>query len=132
MARSSATSALRKMFDEGVSLSSMFNAERAGLGQNVAEQMKSGQSAAGQAKAGQVSAVGLRPLTLEEKLHTLKQMLAKGKIKLANRVSLDTVRHEMQKPENNGLGINELVEVLTKKKLLASPKAPSAVLTMKL
>ncbi len=117
---------LRKLFDEGFSLSALFNGGQRQFGRNAADRLNSAQSDSEQAKTGQVSALGLRPYTLEEKLHTLKRMIAKGKIALSSRVSLAMLKHELKKPENDGLGINEIVDVLKEKKLLQAVKAPAA------
>ncbi|MBU6474920.1 MAG: hypothetical protein KGL10_07240 [Alphaproteobacteria bacterium] len=111
-------SALRKLFDNGVSLSALFNAEQGGFGRGVSDRLNSARSNGEQAKTGQVSAFGLRPYTLEEKFQALKRMIARGKIALTARVSLDMVKHELKKPENDGLGVQEMVAALKEKKLL--------------
>ena len=74
-----------------------------------------------------MSVLGLRPITLAEKLVTLKMMIAKGQIALSARVSMDTIKHELQKPEHDGLGISQIVNVLKEKKLVQTPKTPAAV-----
>ncbi len=122
---------LRKLFDEGFSLSALFNGCQGKFNRNTADRLNSAQSDSEQAKTGQVSAFGLRPYTLEEKLQTLKRMIAKGKIALPARVSLAMVKHELKKPENDGLGINEMVSVLKEKKLLQAIKVPAAVFKLK-
>src|SRR4051812_1280669 len=117
MARITATTVLRQMFQDGVSLSAFFNAEGAAAGRT--SELDSGQSDIGKAKAGQVSLFGLRPVSLGEKLQHLKQMIAKGKVSIPSHVSLESIRNELKKPEHDGLGVKEMVSVLTEKKLLA-------------
>lgn len=111
-------SGIRRLFQEGVSLSGAFNAE---VPRGTAEH-DSGQRA-GQSNVGQISEVGLRPYSLEEKLLQLKRMIARGDVALSAQVSMETIRHELQRPEHDGLGVRQMAAVLEAKKLTQKVKS---------
>jgi hypothetical protein len=125
MSRKGASS-LKRMFDDGFSLAPLFNAGSAVFGRRAEGRLKSGAGAEGEAKSGQTSLFGLNPIPLERKLQQLQQMIKQGKISLANGLSMDSLKHELSKPENNGLGVLEMVSHLKLKKMLSGPKAPAA------
>jgi len=79
---------------------------------------------AARSTAGRVSEVGLRPYSLEEKLLQLKRMMARGEVALSAHVSMDTIRHELQKPEHDGLGVRQMAAVLDAKKLTYKVRSP--------
>ena len=117
-------SALRSLFRGGFSLSGRFNAETFDDRTVAASEMSDSE----RSNIGQVSAVGLRPYTLEEKLQSLKRLIAKRDIALTAQVTMDAIRAEMQKPENDGLGVRQMAAVLKDKKLLRAVMAPQNVL----
>lgn len=118
------TSALRTLIDNGSPLTLQFNL-RGGFADAANAVDTAATSAATTSNVGQVSVVGLKPYTLEQKFDMLKRMIARGEASLAPGVSLDTVKHEMGKPENDGLGVKDMATVLAMKKMLKfpSPKA---------
>lgn len=101
------------MIDDGVSLTLQFN-----LSGGFADRENAVFGSAASSNVGQTSVFGLRPYTVEEKFQMLKRMVARGQASLAPGVSFDTVKHEMKKPENDGLGIKELTSMLARKKML--------------
>lgn len=127
MTRPSTT--LRKMIDDRVSLSSAFNVwsqgSSAGAQAAVATETDS------RSTVGQVSLFGLKPYTAEQRFRMLKRMIEKGQVALASGVSLETVRHEMNKPENDGLAVKDLASKLAQKKMLKFVQAPASTLKVK-
>ncbi len=120
-------SGLRKLLASGVSLAALFNEGQGGRGPAGSDRLNSARANSEQAATGQAGVFVLRPYTLEEKLYSLKKMVLKGKISLGARVTFDMLKHELKKPENDGLGVREMVEHLKEKKLLQAYKPPQAL-----
>lgn len=119
------TGALKKIFEDGFALSPMFNARGTAFGA-ASGKLKSGAGAEGEAKSGQTSLFGLNPISLERKLMHLKKLIAQGKIALAGNISMGSIKHEMSQPENNGMGVLDMVAHLTAKKMLKAPSMSAA------
>lgn len=105
--------ALRKMLDEGSPLTLQFN-----LNGGFADAANALKATDTTSRVGQTSLFGLKPYTVEQKFDMLKRMIARGQVSLAPGVSLESVKHEMKKPENDGLGVNEMASRLAQKKML--------------
>ncbi len=118
-------STLRKIIDDGVSLASSFNDVGSRLAHTASDRLSSAASSTA-GNAGRIGAIVLRPIPLAEKLHNLQRMIATGKIAVSTKASMEAIKHEMQKPEHDGLSLTEMVEVLAKKKLLEPVKALAA------
>ena len=119
------------MFDGGVSLSDSFNAAQLGSGLVNTERFGSGQSNAssnaGQVSAGQISIVGLNPIPLAKKWAQIRQLILSGKLPAFKNISLETLEHELKKPEYDGLSADQMVLSLKEKKLLPTLKPPKPI-----
>lgn len=115
------------MLHEGSPLTLAFNL-RGGFADAANALLGSASAASTASNAGQVSLFGLKPVTLEQKFQQLKAMIRRGQIALAAGVSLETVKYEMSKPENDGLSAKDMASRLAMKKMLKFTLAPGASL----